>query len=144
MRFLIPPTSSHEMLGKASDAYFHYLNDEWHRLPKGVKEFVKQPWYYIFTDHRCPHDADLKSLGLFGGQLEVCYVNSKHASQCLYSYKNVNEFSVSSEQNEFFSHWYGEIIINEEGDVLHEVRSVNNHLMFVRCRDIEYKVKTSV
>lgn len=105
-----------------------------------MRKFVLEPWYYDFTEPRCPHDAQFCLMTFKEGDLTVRYDHYKHDQSFAYIYhdvKSLNFETLKSDNPDVF--YFDEFLVSDEGLITHEVQGLNGWKLLIKAADIELR-----
>jgi len=136
-------------------AYQEYLRTNKELFPESAYEFAIADWHYDFSDHRCPHDAWVKSLTISenrsdnpdvgaGTTIELFLLGAYHDGQIRIVYENVNSYNLSLLPNHLQSNGHGDWIIDElrlsdKNWVIHEIKWWIDGNWQIECKDIKFE-----
>ena len=139
------------------DAYLEYLADMKDRLPLGVRGFLSYEGRFRLDDRQCLHDSWIETFNLIEKgagsrlqvrdvQIEVLALGAYHDGYHRITYFNVSSYSMSlpsakrGENSIGHGDWLiDEILLTDDGMVIHEVEFSDSGSWRICCSDIEYE-----
>lgn len=138
--------------------YRAYLSDIGERLPKNVREFALQDWYYAADDHRCPYDSWLEELAILEPasgernerrtiELRVRLLAAYHDGHVQFRHIDVRQYSLQT-PSEYeappFNVGHGDFVVDEirlseAGLVEHEIEFSRGSRFIIECSDIQFE-----
>lgn len=111
---------------KNYEAYIVKVKD---KLPPHLLEMIQSDWYFNFNDHRCPHDAWLKTFVISENQasklvdIKITLLGAYHDMELEFRYKGVSHYNLKGwDLKNGHNDWrYDEFRISESGKIIHEV-----------------------
>lgn len=150
MKFLSANLGDFEQVTRDSLSYQNYLLQKKDLLPEQAFLFASSSWHLDFSSHKCPHDGWIKTL-------EVIEIEEKQTQQgrrkvriellCAYhdwvlrcDYLGVQELKLSpiiydSEPREWI---IDEIIVADDGAMIHEIALSNDEKIVIKCKDFSF------
>ena len=158
-RFLnFSSSSTPQEIKKCFESYADYLQENLHRFPAHAFRFASAEWHYDSGDPRCPHDSWLESLQILetGSEtgdsrrsinITATFLGAYHDGTFTVTYTNVEDYRldklrVGNARNIGDGHgdWLiDEILVTDDGFVVHDIEFDNDNRWTICCEDIEYK-----
>ena len=126
------------------------------KFPSNAFKLATSDWYFDFSDHKCPHDAWLRSVEVYedaSGErdeirrvgIECCLLGAYHDFILKFEYAGVVNYSLQGyDLNRSGGHYdwrYDEFRLSEDGNLIHEIEWVSvfdQGRWLIECEDVSF------
>ena len=136
--------------------YRKYLMSAGDRFPKGAFELATSGWWYDFKNHKCPHDAWLRSVSIHEDatgdreenrrvRIKTTLLGAYHDLILVVEYVGVCRYSLEgddlSRSGGHYDWRFDEFRLSDDGNVIHEIEcsSISEQgRWIIECEDVRY------
>lgn len=133
--------------------YAQYLQENKDALPEKAYAYAAAPWHFRFTDHRCPHDAWLRSFTLNEEKKEGRVILNGTLSLLMpyhdflldFKYSNIEKIVTKKKPSPQVETSHGDLLFDElvpcqDGLLRHEILFTCARYIIV-CSDFDWELK---